>query len=150
MRTIREEGSNWYRKSCITKNVKSKLSSFLLRNGFRISNSSKTLCRSIEKASRGFVSSSRLNIRSTGTLSSSSGYPQTCKRLVLKQIKSFAFVDDLLMFNRLWLAGSFEGLCAASITLLYPHLRRPTVIQRNGSLTGEGFNSRIRYNQYNL
>ncbi|XP_046452687.1 protein brunelleschi-like isoform X2 [Daphnia pulex] len=46
----------------------------------------------------------------------------------------------------LWLAGSFEGLCAASIILLYPHLRRPVAIQRNGSLTGEGFNSRIRSN----
>lgn len=68
--------------------------------------------------------------------------------LIAEALEHYQAAADVLRpaNDWLWLAGAFEGLCAASITLLYPHLRRPTAIQRNGSLTGEGFNGRIRSN----
>ncbi|XP_049774968.1 protein brunelleschi [Schistocerca cancellata] len=34
----------------------------------------------------------------------------------------------------LWLAGAFEGLCAASVVVLYPDLSRSVPLQRNASL----------------
>ena len=64
--------------------------------------------------------------------------------MIAEALEHYQTAADLLrpVNDWLWLAGSFEGLCAASITLLYPHLRRSTAIQRIGSLTGEGSTTR--------
>jgi len=64
--------------------------------------------------------------------------------MIAEALEHYQSAADLLrpVNDWLWLAGSFEGLCAASITLLYPHLRRSTAIQRIGSLTGDGSTTR--------
>ena len=69
--------------------------------------------------------------------------------MTAEALEQYQAAADLLrpVNDWLWLAGCFEGLCAASITLLYPHLRRPVAIQRIGSLSGEGLSSRNRYIQ---
>jgi hypothetical protein len=61
--------------------------------------------------------------------------------LTAEALDHYQTAADLLrpVNDWLWLAGAFEGLCSASVVLLYPHLRRPAAIQRIGSLTGEGF-----------
>jgi len=66
--------------------------------------------------------------------------------MTAEALEQYQAAADLLrpVNDWLWLAGCFEGLCAASITLLYPHLRRPVAIQRIGSLSGEGLSSRNR------
>ena len=44
-------------------------------------------------------------------------------------------VDILKAVNDwLWLGGAYEGLCAASVVLLYPNLSRSFPLQRNSSL----------------
>lgn len=67
--------------------------------------------------------------------------------LAAEALEHYQIASDILrpVNDWLWLAGTFEGLCAASVTLLFPHLRRPAVIQRIGSLTGESFTARNRY-----
>ena len=61
--------------------------------------------------------------------------------LTAEALDHYQTAADLLrpVNDWLWLAGAYEGLCAVSVVLLYPHLRRPAAIQRIGSLTGEGF-----------
>lgn len=47
-----------------------------------------------------------------------------------------AAADQLKSANDwLWLAGCYEGLCAASVILLFPENRWPTSLQRNSSFT---------------
>jgi hypothetical protein len=44
-------------------------------------------------------------------------------------------VDTLKAVNDwLWLGAAYEGLCAASVVLLYPNLSRSFPLQRNASL----------------
>ncbi|PSN54921.1 hypothetical protein C0J52_01648 [Blattella germanica] len=57
-------------------------------------------------------------------------------------------VDILKAVNDwLWLGGAFEGLCAASVILLYPNLSRSFPLQRNASLQ-EGSPGKQRTNSF--
>lgn len=54
-------------------------------------------------------------------------------------------VDILKAVNDwLWLGGAYEGLCAASVVLLYPNLSKSFPLQRNASLQ-EGSPGKQRY-----
>jgi hypothetical protein len=66
--------------------------------------------------------------------------------LVTEALGCYSSAVDILkaVNDWLWLGGAYEGLCAASVVLMYPNLSRSFPLQRNASLQ-EGSPGKQRY-----